>query len=77
MEHDFENKIYGTLYGKIVTQKEIPFVNKPDSKIPGMNKHYPKLQKPAQQNQLNPVSNKKQINREFFEGHTHPIIFIA
>jgi hypothetical protein len=46
MQHDFENKIYGTLYGKMVTQKEIPFVNYPESKIPGIQKHYPKLKIP-------------------------------
>jgi hypothetical protein len=46
MEHDYNNKIYGTLYGKVITQKDIPFVNKPPSKIQGIEKHYPKLQKP-------------------------------
>ena len=51
MVHEPHEKIYGQLYGKILTSHDIPFPDNQDlgliSKATAIEKHYPELMSPS------------------------------
>lgn len=83
MSHDLRNKQYGTLYGKPLDVKDVPFPNDKSvlsevTKAQRIESYYPQLKAPlANRAALAPYRGGQHVNREFMEGHQHSITYLA
>ena len=73
--------MHGTLYGKVVAKEDIPFPGGQDaallSKATMVGEKQPGLGPKNGQSRGLAAGNKKHINREFFQGHPAPVVFVC